>query len=115
MILSTGSLVAIKALRTLTMALPSGIVGRTSAAFALLLLAAPVSASQRESERKLPSNHPDVVYSKFGGHLNCPYAKDWMSKGPEAAAQDLGVLPPGAGKTMNAIVSLCRPMCVLSG
>uniref|UniRef100_A0A7R9WLG7 Uncharacterized protein n=1 Tax=Pseudictyota dubia TaxID=2749911 RepID=A0A7R9WLG7_9STRA len=79
------------------MALPSGIVGRTSTAFALLLLAAPVSASQRESERKLPSNHPDVVYSKFGGHLNCPYAKDWMSKGPEAAAQDLGVLPPGAG------------------
>jgi hypothetical protein len=35
-------------------------------------------------------DHADVI-KKFGGQLKCPYANLWLSKGPEQAAQDLGV------------------------
>lgn len=32
------------------------------------------------------------LLSNFGGQFRCPYAKEWLTKGPEQAAADLGLL-----------------------
>lgn len=73
-------------------------------ASALVAAAAIASSSPSSSSAaaavaaELPSNHPDVVMSKFSGHLKCPYASEWMAKGPEAAAEELGMIPSGRGR-----------------
>lgn len=35
-------------------------------------------------------DHAELI-KKFGGQLKCPYANLWLSKGPEQAAEDLGI------------------------
>lgn len=38
----------------------------------------------------LPPNH-DSFLNNFVGTMRCPYASDWLQKGPEQAARDLGL------------------------
>lgn len=40
----------------------------------------------------LPPNHPmKNVLHEFGHHIRCPHANEWLTKGPEQAALDLGL------------------------
>ena len=57
------------------------IISKTSFAHLLALPAAVAS-----SHPKLPLLHP-----KFHSHINCPYADEWLTKGPEQAAINLGL------------------------
>lgn len=46
-----------------------------------------------ETAADVPHNHPSIsVLSKFSPHFRCPYANDWVAKGPQQAALDLGLL-----------------------
>lgn len=40
----------------------------------------------------LPPNHPRSLFEDFGGDVRCPYAEKWMTKGPQQAAVELGLL-----------------------
>ena len=41
---------------------------------------------------ELPPNHPPQLH-EFAGQLRCPYAEQWLTKGPKQAARDLGLTP----------------------
>jgi hypothetical protein len=44
------------------------------------------------TEGKAPENHPSfALLSKFSPHFRCPYAEEWIAKGPKQAALDLGL------------------------
>lgn len=43
----------------------------------------------------LPPGHDDALLSKFAGTFRCPYANDWIRKGPVQAAKDLGLAADG--------------------
>ena len=43
------------------------------------------------TEARLPPNHP-VSLNDFGGHFRCPYSSEWLRKGPELAARELGLI-----------------------
>lgn len=45
-----------------------------------------LSTATASSTPKLPPLHP-----KFHAHIKCPYANQWITKGPEQAAIDLGL------------------------
>jgi hypothetical protein len=51
-----------------------------------LLVLPALTASLANTGPKLPPLHP-----KFHAHLNCPYANQWLTKGQEQAAIDLGL------------------------
>lgn len=56
----------------------------------LSLLAAPTTVAVAT---EMPLNHPAAdVISKFSHQFRCPYANDWVTKGPKQAAVDLGLL-----------------------
>lgn len=58
----------------------------------------------------LPPQHPpvrgmDPTLARFSKQFKCPYAKDWLTKGPQQAAMDLGLTTPEkieAAKRSNA-------------
>lgn len=57
----------------------------------MLLCLLAVSASTAAAD--VPPHHPSKdILSKFSPHFRCPYANDWVSKGPKQAALDLGLL-----------------------
>jgi hypothetical protein len=44
------------------------------------------------AEAKAPESHPSfALLSKFSPHFRCPYAEEWIAKGPKQAALDLGL------------------------
>jgi hypothetical protein len=65
--------------------LKMGVATCTATLISLLALAA-------LTEAMVPENHPSfAVLSKFSPHFRCPYAEEWVAKGPKQAALDLGV------------------------
>lgn len=51
-----------------------------------------LAANTANAEVNLPENHPGRSFiAKFRHHLQCPYADQWLSKGPIQASFDLGL------------------------
>mmetsp|Transcript_23907 Transcript_23907/g.56481 ORF Transcript_23907/g.56481 Transcript_23907/m.56481 type:complete len:823 (+) Transcript_23907:235-2703(+) len=51
----------------------------------------------------LPPNHPGrAVIEKFAPNFRCPHAAEWVSKGPEQAARDMGLADVMATATNDA-------------
>jgi hypothetical protein len=58
----------------------------------LSLLAASVTVTAAAA-KGMPPNHPAAnVIAKFSHQFRCPYANEWVTKGPKQAALDLGLL-----------------------
>lgn len=50
--------------------------------------------SSTAAATELPPNHLTTeVLAKFRHHFRCPYATEWVTKGPHQAAMDLGIVP----------------------
>ena len=73
------------------------LVGMAAVAVGVVGSPPPLDGIDETKSASLPPGHPMVdLYHKFGHHMRCPHAKEWISKGPEQAAKDLGLIPPHA-------------------
>ena len=58
---------------------------------AVVLSSSPI-AVVAAGEASIPSHHPNVdLLHKFSPHFRCPYANEWISKGPVQASINLGL------------------------
>ncbi|KAL3942393.1 MAG: hypothetical protein SGARI_000282 [Bacillariaceae sp.] len=72
---------------------------------ALFLGAATVSADAADLPPHHPPTHPTLA--KFSQHFRCPYANEWVTKGPHQAAIDLGLV---GSNNKNSTTSLRNMM-----
>ena len=76
---------------------------------AALWLAATAAASADPEAVQTPPNHPPVhihpTLAKFSQHFRCPYANEWVTKGPHQAAIDLGLVKKSDGKQQQNATS----------
>ena len=63
-----------------------------SAALAAIVQHVPIAAGTITEQRRQQKQAPALpLHAKFHGHLKCPYADKWLTKGPEQAAKELGL------------------------
>jgi hypothetical protein len=52
--------------------------------------------------KAMPPNHPSAdILAKYSHQFRCPYANDWVTKGPKQAAIDLGLLKSRPNNSNN--------------